>query len=262
LPRVILCTHIIRYDTQKFSGFVHHVHFLPLHLQRMKNLFFTIFSLCLLGQVATAQSSAFSLSPTTNYTTAPDSIAVYNSKILVTNLTNVPLTLSWTRVIVELPPAVGTQVCDKLNCYFPNVSTGSFTMDPGATDTFKIVYNNFSAAVGCAYVDLVVKDVNNLADQKTAEFRHTIQSCSSGIDDLPAAQINLYPNPASDYFTLENSNDAAQIRIFDLSGREMVYFAANSTQRYDISALNAGQYFVTFEDAKGRVFQTAPLSKR
>lgn len=227
----------------------------------MKNLLLSLTALLFMAASASAQNSAFSLSLNPNYTTVQDTVTIYESKIKVTNLTAAPLTLSWTRVIIETPPGVSTQVCDKLNCYFPSVSTGSYTMTPSDVDTFKIQYNNFSQATGNAFVNLIIKSEANPSDVQTAEFRHVILS-SSSTNDLPAAQVRLYPNPATDYFVLENNVDVAALRIFDLNGRQVARYEAQGISRYDLRGMEAGIYIIALEDVQGRVFQTATLQKK
>ena len=64
-----------------------------------------------------------------------------------------------------------------------------------------------------------------------------------------AAQIALYPNPATDQFTLTLPVALATqpVRVFDLQGRLVAELIRNSTGRFEVGALAAGTYFVRIE---------------
>ena len=80
--------------------------------------------------------------------------------------------------------------------------------------------------------------------------------------------INIYPNPATEYiwvnFESDEINDAI-VELYDLEGR-LVYnskFDINEgPNRVDIQELNASQYVLRVLDTAGNVLQTFKLIKR
>ena len=67
-----------------------------------------------------------------------------------------------------------------------------------------------------------------------------------GINEQKAPEISLYPNPASDSFTLisEGIEDAKTLDIFDVFGRKISEYKIKSSNRFDISSLAKGIYLV------------------
>lgn len=64
-----------------------------------------------------------------------------------------------------------------------------------------------------------------------------------GVKDFSKAIINLYPNPAKDWFFI-GTNETAEIKIFDVSGRLVREQTIRQNEAVIISDLNPGIYFV------------------
>lgn len=71
-----------------------------------------------------------------------------------------------------------------------------------------------------------------------------------GINDLNAAGINLYPNPANQSFTLNNLPVNSVLTICDLSGREVESMQVwDSTMQFDALNFTEGYYIVNVQTA-------------
>jgi hypothetical protein len=75
-------------------------------------------------------------------------------------------------------------------------------------------------------------------------------SCTVGINELASStDFSLYPNPASDHVTIsmnENSKHEADIRIYDMTGKEVKnYNTSSSLLTIDRDNLQSGIYFVS-----------------
>jgi len=68
---------------------------------------------------------------------------------------------------------------------------------------------------------------------------------TASTEDFSKATVSLYPNPTSDSFRL-NTSENAEIAIYDLSGRNIKKLAYNN-QAISIEGLNAGVYLVQIE---------------
>ena len=92
----------------------------------------------------------------------------------------------------------------------------------------------------------VVSDVNATMSIPAGEFRiYGNKVASLAIADYEkAATIALYPNPASDYFTLNET--ASKVQIFSITGQLVKSFDTNQSagSEFSVSDLNQGLYIV------------------
>ena len=81
-----------------------------------------------------------------------------------------------------------------------------------------------------------------------------------GVNDHPSIQtFRVFPNPASNFLNIEveiqnGFEHNFQIRIFDISGKEVLNFQAKKDSLFskiDVSGLHSGIYFLYCEDHKG-----------
>jgi hypothetical protein len=64
-------------------------------------------------------------------------------------------------------------------------------------------------------------------------------------------ELTLYPNPASDYISIESKNDILSIQLFDINGRMISNIAPNLTN-IPISQLNSGLYLIQIKTTKDK----------
>ena len=70
-------------------------------------------------------------------------------------------------------------------------------------------------------------------------------AANTGIDDVDALSVMLYPNPTSNYVTISGLNVQATVTIVDATGRQQgVYTATGEQMTLDVSGLSVGQYFL------------------
>jgi hypothetical protein len=75
--------------------------------------------------------------------------------------------------------------------------------------------------------------------------------CLAGISELNAA-VAIYPNPVNSIMTVKATEAIQQIRILDLTGKEVANFVANGlTQEINVEALKAGIYTIQIATAAG-----------
>ena len=91
-----------------------------------------------------------------------------------------------------------------------------------------------------------VSDVNALINIPAGEFRiYGNKVANLAIADFEkGATVNLYPNPVSDYFTLNIL--AAKVQVYNISGQLVKSFSTNGKTdfQYEVSDLEAGLYIV------------------
>lgn len=77
-----------------------------------------------------------------------------------------------------------------------------------------------------------------------------INSPTTGVDNIDALKLEIYPNPATDHIniSLDNTAGSAQIRIFDLAGHQLIGHTASTAETtISLSDLASGIYIISIE---------------
>lgn len=82
----------------------------------------------------------------------------------------------------------------------------------------------------------------NITDRFGRTFSKTYTMTPSGIEDIQKDNVNLYPNPTSDYVIIEADVNIKQIDLFDFSGK--LAKRVENTGFIDMSSLASGHYIV------------------
>ena len=169
----------------------------------------------------------------------------------------------WSKMITMKttePVFLGTASISNTSTLLPNIKIANNAL---ASTQLKdiLVLANFNVTTqnvptGFAYpgtwynlmdnTSFVVNDVNATMSIPAGEFRiYGNKVASLAIADYEkATTITLYPNPASDYFTLNET--ASKVQIFSITGQLVKSFDANKTagSQFSVSDLNQGLYIV------------------
>ncbi len=122
------------------------------------------------------------------------------------------------------------------------ITAGAFTfditVDASATGLGKLNFRILTSTdpTGCAFP--------NAQDDVAVNF-----TCiSSSIIDFDLANVNIYPNPASDivHITYENGILPKEMFLKNVFGTTIAKY--NNTSAIDVSALQTGIYFIVFYD--------------
>lgn len=75
--------------------------------------------------------------------------------------------------------------------------------------------------------------------------------------------ISIYPNPTTDYVAVNDESDRVnKLEFYNLTGRQMKSFAVTRGEKYSISELPDGVYFVRLIDKNNRIVTTQRVNKR
>lgn len=97
------------------------------------------------------------------------------------------------------------------------------------------------------------------------------QSSPDGSDDFLYPQetlaeqptISIYPNPATNYISVDNDENVNSIIIFNLVGRKIMTFEnIQKNEQYDVTTLSNGMYLVQVTDSNNKIITTQRISKR
>lgn len=189
----------------------------------------------------------------------------------VTNLTNQEIRLKWTRVILDQPIAWDTQVCDNNACYIPSVSTNvdaaiglnqPVVLAAGASFEMGlyVVPNNTS---GKGSFQLIFALASNPGTPLDTITYNTSVNTTTSTHDINQADIKVFPNPASNYFEVSNSDYVEHILVYNLLGREVrSYHHINTGQQFQLEGLPDGLYLVSLIDERKGIVKTVRLNKR
>jgi len=181
------------------------------------------------------------------------SLEVYSS---IENLsTKDTLKLKWKRRELDRPSAWLTQVCDGVECFIPIVSSNidpalglnaPFILPPKAKVGF-IFYVLPNQVAGNGKFAINFSSVSKPDSILTSmNFDVTVQNLTTNTNDLDfAANVQVFPNPASDYFNLSYTEGIEQIVVQNQIGVVVRVYLAESGQRYSLGGLPDGMYYLT-----------------
>ncbi|MBI3133203.1 MAG: T9SS type A sorting domain-containing protein [Bacteroidetes bacterium] len=123
-------------------------------------------------------------------------------------------------------------------------SAGTYTEGPGGSVSWTLG-------------EMVITTLSGSSNDVTQGF-HQGNIYVSGLDDLRAIEVNIYPNPTSEFVTIQ-SPEPVRVKIFDVSGRLVsVHDLSNEINQLNVSDFARGTYNLVFESA-GRETRTAQL---
>ncbi|MCB0523934.1 MAG: T9SS type A sorting domain-containing protein [Lewinellaceae bacterium] len=222
----------------------------------MKKFFLTLSLFCYSASMVLAQS-VISIQPqpaSINNDTKED----ISADAVIHNLTNNIIHMKWERQVIEITPGCETAVCDPNTCYARFVDTKPFDMDPNAEGELLVhFYRNGSPCAGIVHV--VVTNLDDANDVTTGVYMY---NQSSGTDDLTIANVKLFPNPVTEYFSLENAENVGSIRVYSLDSKEIIRFEPDGSNVYSVQNIPAGNYVIALSDKKGLLFQALEFSKK
>lgn len=70
------------------------------------------------------------------------------------------------------------------------------------------------------------------------------------LPDVHGSDINLYPNPASDFLTIQSTLKVENVNIYDISGKKINTVLNGNT--IDIKHIPSGSYLITIETKEGK----------
>ena len=75
-------------------------------------------------------------------------------------------------------------------------------------------------------------------------------------------EISVFPNPATDYFTLTINNETiSRITVNNIIGKEVLSYDRTDVNKYDVSQLKKGIYVVRIFNHNDKLVKALRLSK-
>jgi hypothetical protein len=178
----------------------------------------------------------------------------------VKNDSEVNRNLTWTTRVIDAAEGWTDAVCDKNLCYLESVETADFTALPDETCRLDVhVYPNGNEGFSIVEVEITEADNPNFSIKHEYYF-NTMPSASTRAQLL--SSIKVYPNPAQDYFTIEEGQQAEVVEVLTIDGKMMRSFLYNDNAQYMISDLAAGHYVIRLTDQNGQAFAAGRIAKQ
>ena len=189
----------------------------------------------------------------------------------VRNVSNDTIRLKWQRREVSQPGGWQTQVCDGVECYLPIVSSN---VDPnlGLNAPFVLLPNkkadfifhvlpNQTAGTGKFAIRFssTQKPDSILASMN---FEVNVQSLVTSAKEWQPGSVQVFPNPASDFFMLNSIEGIEQLVLYNQLGLPVKTYLAEYGQRYSLYNVVDGVYFLALVNKNKSIVRTIRIIKR
>jgi len=167
----------------------------------------------------------------------------------VTNPSSSMKTFVWERNVVSIPTEWQSAVCDKIRCYFPNVSTAEFDLDPmEGGDMIVHVYPN--SVMGSASIEVKIYEKADTTNAITGVYNFDLGT--TGVLEVDRQLLKLYPNPTAGDINLQFLLDrptSMKVEVQNMIGKRMSMvdygkLSGEQTITLNQQELNNGMYFV------------------
>jgi hypothetical protein len=156
-----------------------------------------------------------------------------------------------------------TQVCDLNLCYLDNRDFNN----PNLANEFKAGDNLFelhfkpNGKPGCTILTLVLYSDRDFT-QELYRTSINVNNCISNVVNVASpVNIKVYPNPATEYFQINNGTNVEKIKLYNMFGREIKSFYHYNHAQHEIGELKSGMYLLKMLDNKNRLIKTVKLNK-
>ena len=163
----------------------------------------------------------------------------------VTNISGVPSTAAINTMLTltgTVEPAIA------------NAKTIVWSLVNAGTTNASVSGNTFFApATGVAFLLATIKDGKDIGTDYTQNF--TITVGTTGIDDVQADNLKIYPNPVRDELKIDGDVpfDNLPFTIYNLAGQQIVNGQWQNGKSINVANLASGVYFVKITTDKGTV---------
>ncbi|MBR9920383.1 MAG: T9SS type A sorting domain-containing protein [Bacteroidetes bacterium] len=180
-------------------------------------------------------------------------------------------TMVWVREVIDAPVEWEYRTCDNTQCYPTFMDTNHNPPQTVLEDLVVLAPGEESLldmhvlprhVPGVGTVRLSIYDLDDLDNPIVVVDYEVAVSTYNSVSDQDIADIQLFPNPATDFFMLDGDQVVDQIVVYNLLGRPVRYFRAQEGARYDMAGLPDGFYLIGLQNEDAGTLKTVRLSKR
>ncbi|MEZ4948636.1 MAG: T9SS type A sorting domain-containing protein [Saprospiraceae bacterium] len=230
-----------------------------------KNLLFIFLVLLSSGMYAQMLSFSMDSLHTTGETTEFDIVG----HATIENTTSGELLLKWDRIRNDLESGWESAICDKNNCY---ASTVNSNVNPGSNPNIPVVLAAGETSIidvhvyangipGEGHIDVCLFTTDNTRDAIGC-MTYTFAVGTVSTEEVTKENLQIFPNPTSDYFKLKNTNGVSRINLINMLGRSIRTYDVAPGKNYYIGDMPAGMYLASIIGKNGEVIKTTRVIKR
>lgn len=180
-------------------------------------------------------------------------------EVVILNSADTTLDLRWVRTINTIPQGWDNYFCAVPGeCGAPWTDSLDFELPP-ATMTTGLLQCHCDPHGNEGVASVTVKFINNDTEEVLGDIVWICDASPLSINELEAANIKLFPNPATDYFELINGDKVDRIVVYNILGKQVKYFGKED--EYLIGDLTKGLYLVQLIDLDTEATKTLKLKK-
>lgn len=210
-----------------------------------------------------SQNVTITLTPQiVNASVSVDSFEV-RAKALFKNTSATTKKFVWKRTIVSMTSGWQSLVCDAQGCWNSNVNDAPEQITVAANSTSNIdAYIRPNRIAGSATIEIKVFEFGNEANAITGRYLFST-STSTKDGGKNNTGVKVFPNPATDYFSIQDDYDIVdRVVVYNMIGRAVKsYSADNSNNKFTVNDLPEGLYIIRLLNARGATVKTIRLNK-
>jgi hypothetical protein len=180
----------------------------------------------------------------------------------ITNTSAEVKTFRWFRTIESISMGWQNAICDVNACYSVETDTTPvdflLTLAPGDSSMLD-VHIRPNGLDGSAKIKVTVFEVGNPDNQITGEY---LFNQVTPTYDVNVESIKIFPNPAIDYFELNDYTNVREVVISNLVGNVMRRYNVYPGAKFDVGFLPGSIYLVRLLDGRRNIIKTLRLKKR
>jgi hypothetical protein len=184
------------------------------------------------------------------------------AKAIFKNTSTTTKKFVWKRTIVAMTSGWQSLVCDAQGCWASGVNDAPEQITVAANSTSNIdAYIRPNRIAGSATIEIKVYEFGNEANAITG--RYLFSTATSTKDGKNSTGVKVYPNPATDYFSIQDDYDVVDhVVVYNMIGRAVKnYTTTNSNNRFTLNDLPEGLYIIRLLNARGATVKTIRLNK-
>jgi PKD repeat protein len=152
--------------------------------------------------------------------------------------------------IIVTEPTVTFGTLDTLCDYNPAITLSQGTPAGGTYSGTGVSGTSFDPAVaGLGTHTITYNYTDGTGCSASATSNIVVDACAK-VDELDLNSISIYPNPASEIITLTSSAKIVEVRILDLSGKELGSYNSNVIS---VDHLSNGTYVLSIQTEQGSI---------
>ena len=172
---------------------------------------------------------------------------------ILKNVSSDTLRLFWRRIVENMPKEWEPAVCDQNSCYPPSRDVcpddSPVILAPGDTTEFYVQAKHFDVE-GEAIIKLEAYPVG-FPDSVLITGVYNYSLVLTSADYIELTNSLLFPNPSENYFQLELPENQGKLELYSQSGQLLKTFEPSLSNRYDISDLAPGSYYIQWQRGDG-----------